>query len=138
LSLFARVLLFCSNVLRVYEVATATLPPPPKCSVPTKAGVHVCLPAANATVTSPVAISAANGGTKPSLRKAYVEGKQIASRTLAQCLSATAAGTYTLNVNAWNSARNRLDVPGQVHRSLKRRAAAAVTALLHLGVVLVP
>jgi hypothetical protein len=38
--------------------------------------------------------------------KAYIDGEQIASSTSASLnvSVATAAGTHTLNVNAWNSA----------------------------------
>jgi FG-GAP-like repeat len=95
-----------SNDLTVWNVGGAT--PPPTCSAPTAAGVHVCSPAANATVTSPVAIAAAaNGGAKPiTAMKAYIDGKQVASSTSASLKASvpTAAGTHTLNVNAWNSA----------------------------------
>jgi hypothetical protein len=97
-----------ANDLTVWEVGTAAPPPPPTCSVPTSAGVHVCSPAANATVTSPVAISAAaNGGTKPiTAMKAYIDGKQVAASSSASLKASVAAGvgTHTLNVNAWNSA----------------------------------
>lgn len=78
------------------------------CAVPSTAGVHVCSPAAGSTVSSPVAISASsNGGTRPiTAMKAYIDGKQVAassSNTLSASVPA-AAGTHTLNVNAWNSA----------------------------------
>jgi FG-GAP-like repeat len=97
-----------ADAIEVFTQGAATPPPPPTCAAPSTAGVHVCAPAANATVTSPVAISAAaNGGTKPiTAMKAYVDGKQVASSTSASLKAsvATAAGTHTLNVNAWNSA----------------------------------
>ena len=92
------------NTLHVFNPGGGTA----GCSAPTSAGVHVCSPANGATVTSPVAISAAaNGGTKPiTAMKAYIDGKQVAF-TSSGSLSAsvaTAAGTHVLNVNAWNSA----------------------------------
>jgi len=94
------------NVLRVYETGSAT--PPGVCVAPATAGIHVCSPAANATVSSQVSMSAAaNGGTKPvTAMKAYIDGKQVAA-TPGGVLNAsipTAVGTHTLNVNAWNSA----------------------------------
>jgi FG-GAP-like repeat len=77
------------------------------CSVPTAAGIHICAPAQGATVTSPVAISAAaNGGTaKISAMKAYIDGKQVAASTSGTISgsAAEAVGTHNLTVNAWNT-----------------------------------
>jgi hypothetical protein len=96
-----------ANDVTVWNVAS-TAPPPPSCAAPSSAGVHVCSPTANATVTSPVAISAAaNGGTKPiTAMKAYIDGKQVASSSGASLKASVTSGggTHTLNVNAWNSA----------------------------------
>jgi hypothetical protein len=78
------------------------------CSAPSTAGVHICAPASGATVSSPVAISAAaNGGAnKISAMKAYIDGKQVASSTSGTLSgsAAEAAGTHKLTVNAWNTA----------------------------------
>ncbi len=78
------------------------------CSAPSSAGVHICAPASGATVSSPVAISAAaNGGAnKISAMKAYIDGKQVASSTSGSLTgsAAEAAGTHKLTVNAWNTA----------------------------------
>jgi hypothetical protein len=77
------------------------------CSVPTAAGIHICAPVQGATVTSPVAISAAaNGGTaKISAMKAYIDGKQVAASTSGTIngSAAEAVGTHNLTVNAWNT-----------------------------------
>jgi hypothetical protein len=77
------------------------------CSVPTAAGIHICAPTQGATVTSPVAISAAaNGGTaKISAMKAYIDGKQVAASTTGTISgsAAEAIGTHNLTVNAWNT-----------------------------------
>ncbi len=77
------------------------------CSVPTSAGIHICAPAQGATVSSPVAVSAAaNGGTaKISAMKAYIDGKQVAASTSGTISgsAAEAVGTHNLTVNAWNT-----------------------------------
>jgi hypothetical protein len=77
------------------------------CSVPTSAGIHICAPTQGATVTSPVAISAAaNGGTaKISAMKAYIDGKQVAVSTNGAISGSAveAVGTHNLTVNAWNT-----------------------------------
>jgi FG-GAP-like repeat len=77
------------------------------CSVPTAAGIHICAPVQGATVTSPVAISAAaNGGTaKISAMKAYIDGKQVVASTSGTISgsAAEAVGTHNLTVNAWNT-----------------------------------
>jgi hypothetical protein len=78
------------------------------CSAPSSAGVQICAPGAGATVSSPVAISAAaNGGAnKISAMKAYIDGTQVASSTSGSLSgsAAEATGTHKLTVNAWNTA----------------------------------
>ena len=78
------------------------------CSAPSSAGVLICAPASGATVSSPVAISAAaNGGSNSiSGMKAYIDGTQVAASTNGSLSgsAAEAAGTHKLTVNAWNTA----------------------------------
>ena len=93
---------------KVYQtIANFTVGGTATCSVPTAAGIHICAPAQGATVTSPVAISAAaNGGTaKISAMKAYIDGTLVASSTNGAISgsAAEAVGTHNLTVNAWNT-----------------------------------
>jgi|GraSoiStandDraft_43_1057313.scaffolds.fasta_scaffold30204_2 hypothetical protein len=94
---------------KVYQtIVNFTVPATAPCGVPTTAGVHICKPAAGATVSSPVAISAAaNGGTaRVSAMKAYIDGKQVAASS-SGTISGSAAepvGTHHIVVNAWNTA----------------------------------
>jgi hypothetical protein len=76
-------------------------------------GVKICSPAAAASVTSPVQITAAsNGANKITGMKAYANGVNVATST-SGALSAKvtlAPGTYTLVVKGWEST-------GVVHQS---------------------
>jgi len=78
------------------------------CTAPTTAGVKLCAPAAGASVTSPVAISAAaNGGSRSiTAMRAYLDNKQVAASSTGTLNAAVAAsvGSHTLIVKAWNSA----------------------------------
>jgi Bacterial Ig domain len=70
-------------------------------------GVKICAPASGATVTSPVRISAAAKGNHTIVAmKAYANGKQIASSSNGGLSASVALSkiTYTLVVNAWDSA----------------------------------
>jgi len=82
------------------------------CSI-TTVGVKICSPAAGASATSPVQITAAsNGANKITGMKAYANGVNIATST-SSALSAKvtlAPGTYTLVVKGWEST-------GVVHQS---------------------
>lgn len=94
---------------KVYQtIVNFTVGSTTACSAPTAAGVNICKPAAGATVTSPVAISAAaNGGTaKISAMKAYIDGKLVASSGTGTISGSAveAVGTHKIVVNAWNTA----------------------------------
>jgi hypothetical protein len=92
-----------------FSVGSAPPPPPPPgtCST-TTVGVKVCAPANGSSVSSPVQISAAALGNGKAIvaMKAYIDGVQVASST-SGTLSASvnaAAGSHSLNVNAWDTA----------------------------------
>jgi hypothetical protein len=91
----------------IVRLVTSGSTPPPSCTA-SASSVNICTPVAASTVASPVAISAAaNGGTRPiSAMKAYIDGAQVASSTTGTLKAsvATAAGSHTLTVNAWNAA----------------------------------
>jgi hypothetical protein len=94
---------------QTFSVGTSAPPPPPptSCAPPSTAGETVCSPAAGATVSSPVQISAAaNGGGKTvTAMKAYVDGVQVAASTSGTLNASVnvAAGSHTLDVNSWTS-----------------------------------
>jgi hypothetical protein len=77
------------------------------CAVPTTVGVKICTPTNNATVASPVAISAsAKGNATITTMKIYRDGTSVYSskgNTLNTSLTMT-AGTHRLTVQAYDSA----------------------------------
>ena len=96
----------------VFTTSTTPPPPPPpppsSCAAPaTTATTHICSPAAGASVTSPVTITATSrwDGKVITHMTAYVDGvaKCQSTTSTLSCSTAAAAGTHSLIINTWNS-----------------------------------
>jgi photosystem II stability/assembly factor-like uncharacterized protein len=89
-----------------FTVGSAPPPPPPSGCSTTAVGVKICTPANGSSVSSPVQVSAAAQGNKPiTAMKVYLDGVLAASGSSGAITASlnAAAGTHTLNVNAWDT-----------------------------------